>query len=202
MMKFTIISMGLPAISMIPLLANLHDIEPLRAWCWIQPTAGDLRIGTFYGWLLLSCLIYIVLLAATLYQVSRLRRNPWEQQRSRKHPYERFLGRYVLYVVIFLLCWIPGVVNRIIQLKDPNYYNFILNAIQTFLSISESFWLSLVFGFTANLSEIYRRIWKSRDKTSQLPSQSSNSDVTKLEDVEVQGNGETYSANSHTLPSK
>ncbi|ORX89514.1 hypothetical protein K493DRAFT_305699 [Basidiobolus meristosporus CBS 931.73] len=198
MTKFTIFALGLPSILMLPLITNLDEIGPVGGWCWIKPAAGGLRIGTFYGWLLLSFVMYIILLVATLYQVSVLRKNPWEQKRKSRHPYEKLLNRYVLYVLIFFICWTPGAVNRIIQLSNPGFYSFVLDAMHTYLSISESFWLSLVFGFTTSLSEIYKIIWKGGLGNVKPANQSSNwsasfTGMTKLEEIEHRDDSDGWS---------
>ncbi|KAK9761466.1 hypothetical protein K7432_013625 [Basidiobolus ranarum] len=103
--------------------------------------------------------MYLLLLSVVLVFLFRIWNTSDYADRKTHHPYEKMVGRYVLYVVAFFLCWGPGVVNRVMELSNPAFYSFPLMAIHTFLSVSLSFWLSLIWGFTTSLPEVYQIIW-------------------------------------------
>ncbi|KAK9764605.1 hypothetical protein K7432_007739 [Basidiobolus ranarum] len=156
--KFMLFSFGIPMVLMIPLVAQLNYIGNVGPWCWIL--SDGLRMGIFYGWLLLSSFMCLCFLSLILLHLCRIRNTAAYAERKIHHPYEKMVGRYVLYVITFFICWGPGVVSRVIQLSNPTFYNFPLMAVHTFMSASVSFWLSLVWGFTTSLSEVYVIIWK------------------------------------------
>ncbi|ORX96371.1 hypothetical protein K493DRAFT_19960 [Basidiobolus meristosporus CBS 931.73] len=158
--KFAWFSFGIPTILLITLVAQLDSIGNVGPWCWIRPQFMGLRMGAFYGWLLFAFTMCLLLLSVIAVHLLKIRSSVSYCDRGFHHPYEKMVGRYVLYVGTFFICWGPGVVNRILQISDPPFYNFPLMAIHTFLSISVSFWLSLVWGFTTSLPEVYWIIWK------------------------------------------
>ncbi|KAK9702023.1 hypothetical protein K7432_011447 [Basidiobolus ranarum] len=158
--KYTLFALGVPTMLMIPLVVQLRAIENVGPWCWISIQSRGLRMGVFYGWLLFAFFLYLLLLGLILLHLCKIRNSIAYSERKLRHPYEKMVGRYVLYVVTFFLCWGPGAVIRISQLSNPTFYHFPLMAIHTFLSISISFWLSFVWGFTTSLPEVYRILWK------------------------------------------
>lgn len=53
--------------------------------------------------------------------------------------------RSLLYTFVFTICWFMGVLTKIIELFDPEFNNDGMNVIHTFLSISQPFWIAVVF---------------------------------------------------------
>lgn len=53
--------------------------------------------------------------------------------------------RSLLYTFVFAVCWFTGVLTRTIQLFQNDFSNDVLNVIHTFLSVSQPFWIAVVF---------------------------------------------------------
>eukprot|EP01108_Squamamoeba_japonica_P007824 TRINITY_DN6785_c0_g1_i1.p1 TRINITY_DN6785_c0_g1~~TRINITY_DN6785_c0_g1_i1.p1 ORF type:complete len:226 (-),score=86.79 TRINITY_DN6785_c0_g1_i1:33-710(-) len=92
-------------------------------WCWIYQDRPGWRFGTFYVWLMI---LFVVVTLAYIHVIKTLRK----QSRARQAAVGTYQGeseaealrrrrtekKLVMYILAFIVLWLPGIINRVHQL--------------------------------------------------------------------------------------
>ncbi|EGG19897.1 G-protein-coupled receptor [Cavenderia fasciculata] len=130
---------GLPMISTIIMLAK-NLVEPVVGWCWIGGDYTAYRFGIFYVPFFIIFATSAVLVGLTCQYTYKVIHNGVSDNKERHIKYQ---FKLVNYIIVFLVCWIFAVINRIINSLD--IFDYTCNMLHTYLSISHGFYASIVF---------------------------------------------------------
>nr|ACF17591.1 cAMP receptor cAR [Cavenderia aureostipes] len=136
---YYLICWGLPLISTIIMLAK-GLVERVVGWCWIGGQYTAYRFGIFYVPFFIIFATSAVLVGLTCQYTYNVIHNGVSDNKDRHITYQ---FKLVNYIIVFLVCWIFAVVNRIIN--SLNIFDYTCNMLHTYLSISHGFYASLVF---------------------------------------------------------
>nr|AAB25436.2 cAMP receptor subtype 2 [Dictyostelium discoideum] len=130
---------GLPLISTIVMLST-HIIQPVGGWCWIGDNYDGYRFGLFYGpffFIWGTSAILVGLTSKYTYSVIR------SSVSDNKDKHMTYQFKLINYIVVFLVCWVFAIVNRI--LNGLNQFPTVPNVLHTYFSVSHGFYASITF---------------------------------------------------------
>ncbi|GAM27317.1 hypothetical protein SAMD00019534_104920, partial [Acytostelium subglobosum LB1] len=130
---------GIPIAPTVVMLAK-DTVEYLGSWCWIGDDYSNYRFGLFYIPFFVIFALSAILVGLTMrytYQVI----HQGVSENKDKHGTYQF--KLVNYIIVFLICWIFAVVNRI--LNSLGHYPYAINLLHTYFSVSHGFYASCVF---------------------------------------------------------
>ncbi|EAL70653.1 hypothetical protein ACTFIW_012028 [Dictyostelium discoideum] len=130
---------GLPLISTIVMLAK-NTVQFVGNWCWIGVSFTGYRFGLFYGPFLFIWAISAVLVGLTSRYTYVVIHNGVSDNKEKHLTYQ---FKLINYIIVFLVCWVFAVVNRIVN--GLNMFPPALNILHTYLSVSHGFWASVTF---------------------------------------------------------
>ncbi|EGG21523.1 G-protein-coupled receptor [Cavenderia fasciculata] len=138
---YMIASWGLPLISCIIMVSVDGLVMNVGSWCWIGQQYQGYRFGLFYIPMFIIYAGAVLLTGLTMYYTyTVIYKN---EQSTKKAEHRKYQFKLVNYIVVFLVCWIFAVINRILNAYNLNIYA--TNLLHTYLSISHGFYASLVF---------------------------------------------------------
>nr|AAS59250.1 cAMP receptor 1 [Raperostelium minutum] len=132
-------SWGLPIISTIIMLAK-NTVDYVGNWCWIKPEYVVYRFMLFYVPFFIIFGTSAILVGITCHYTYQVIHNGVSDNKDRHVKYQ---FKLVNYIIVFLICWVFAVVNRIVN--GLGYYPFATNLLHTYLSVSHGFFASMVF---------------------------------------------------------
>ncbi|KAN0045393.1 hypothetical protein ACTA71_005771 [Dictyostelium dimigraforme] len=144
---------GIPLICVIVMLAK-KTIEPVGNWCWISEKYVGYRFGLFYGPFFAIWIISAVLVGLTSRYTYSVIRNSVSDNKDKHMTYQ---FKLINYIIVFLLCWVFAIVNRI--LNGLGYYPTVPNILHTYFSVSHGFFASVTFIYN---NPLMWRYWGSK----------------------------------------
>ncbi|KAN0031506.1 hypothetical protein ACTFIV_005370 [Dictyostelium citrinum] len=115
-------------------------IEVTGNWCWIGNTYVGYRFGLFYGPFLAIWFLAAVLVGLTSRYTYKVIRSSVSDNKDRHMTYQ---FKLINYIIVFLLCWVFAVVNRIVN--GLNMFPAWVSILHTYLSVSHGFYASVTF---------------------------------------------------------
>jgi len=154
---FHLISWGLPGITVI-----LSEVQGLFAntglWCWIS----DVHYGTyrwlyFYGPLILI-LVYVVIVYVLVSKKikAQLRLSAAVYQHNSETTIQQ---TFRWYIIGWIICWVPAIVDRVQGMVAPQDPIFILSAMHAFFAPLAGFVNSLAIGFNDEIQAQYASLF-------------------------------------------
>ncbi|EAL68088.1 G-protein-coupled receptor [Dictyostelium discoideum AX4] len=143
----------IPLICVIVMLAK-KTIEPVGNWCWISEKYVGYRFGLFYGPFFAIWIISAVLVGLTSRYTYSVIRNSVSDNKDKHMTYQ---FKLINYIIVFLLCWVFAIVNRI--LNGLGYYPTLPNILHTYFSVSHGFFASVTFIYN---NPLMWRYWGSK----------------------------------------
>ncbi|EGG19622.1 G-protein-coupled receptor [Cavenderia fasciculata] len=137
---YMVVSWGLPAISTIIMLST-NIVSNVGSWCWIGTKFVYFRFGLFYIPFFVIFGAAAILVGLTSHYTYVVMHNSKFVRNENHHAVYQF--KLVNYIIVFLICWVFAVVNRILNAVNLNIYA--TNVLHTYLSVSHGFYASLVF---------------------------------------------------------
>ncbi|KAF2078562.1 hypothetical protein CYY_000185 [Polysphondylium violaceum] len=148
---FNGISWGIPFAIILGLgLGNHFIMDPTTGWCEVTKT---------YEFTLWFLPLFICLVLCTVYYIKlrRLFRSKFEyrlQINDRLKQLDSTISRRLtLYIIVFIICWLPDVVQHFISLFSTCSF-FPLMILQNILAPSQGFWNFWVYSFTNKVVRI------------------------------------------------
>eukprot|EP00002_Diphylleia_rotans_P004660 TRINITY_DN1354_c0_g1_i2.p1 TRINITY_DN1354_c0_g1~~TRINITY_DN1354_c0_g1_i2.p1 ORF type:complete len:314 (-),score=39.88 TRINITY_DN1354_c0_g1_i2:509-1450(-) len=166
---------GFPAFTLIPLIVKYPDMGP--NWCWVGFEGNDIRFSLSYGPAILLLLTSIMFYGLTVYRIYTLRREAeleslkyvpqMQASINAKARVYRHLGikiafRLSLYVLVFVICWIWAVINRLHVAIYNTEPEFILYALQAWFTPLQGLFNALVYGNNKQVRQKFVRDCLSR----------------------------------------
>nr|ACF17590.1 cAMP receptor TasB [Heterostelium pallidum] len=130
---------GLPLISTITMLAK-DTVHFLGNWCWIGEQYTGYRFGLFYVPFFIIFGVSAILVGLTCHYTYQVIHKGVSDNKDKHITYQ---FKLVNYIIVFLVCWIFAVINRI--LNAFGVFPYICNVLHTYLSVSHGFFASAVF---------------------------------------------------------
>eukprot|EP01133_Synstelium_polycarpum_P017273 gene17273-20599_t len=109
-------------------------------WCWISEEYNGWRFGLFYVPFFIIFGVSAILVGCTCHYTWKVIKGGVSDNKDK---YITYQFKLVNYIVVFLVCWIFAVINRI--LNAANLYPYASNLLHTYLSVSHGFFASVVF---------------------------------------------------------
>lgn len=135
---YILICTGVPIVPLvICLLTESFGQTEDAVWCWIEAEEGELRFGVYYVPLVVLWMFNVIMYVL----LSRERRS------SLSYEYIIKAGkrRLRLYILVFILCKLPSLVNRLANAIHPEKNFFILFLIQAIFDSLFGFFEALVY---------------------------------------------------------
>ncbi|GAM26177.1 hypothetical protein SAMD00019534_093520, partial [Acytostelium subglobosum LB1] len=138
---YMIVSWGLPLISCIIMVSTPNLVSNVGSWCWIGAKYPGYRFGLFYIPFFVIFAAAAIMVGLTSHYTYKVLTSGISKTVESKHGAYQF--KLINYIIVFLICWVFAVVNRI--LNAFNLYPYATNLLHTYLSVSHGFYASLVF---------------------------------------------------------
>ncbi|KAN0045394.1 hypothetical protein ACTA71_005772 [Dictyostelium dimigraforme] len=122
------------------IMLSKNVIEVTGNWCWIGNTYVGYRFGLFYGPFLAIWFLAAVLVSLTSRYTYKVIRSSVSDNKDRHMTYQ---FKLINYIIVFLLCWVFAVINRIVN--GLNMFPAWVSILHTYLSVSHGFYASVTF---------------------------------------------------------
>ncbi|KAK5583277.1 hypothetical protein RB653_004868 [Dictyostelium firmibasis] len=122
------------------IMLSKNVVEVTGNWCWIGNTYVGYRFGLFYGPFLAIWFLAAVLVGLTSRYTYKVIRSSVSDNKDRHMTYQ---FKLINYIIVFLLCWVFAVVNRIVN--GMNMFPAWVSILHTYLSVSHGFYASVTF---------------------------------------------------------
>ncbi|EFA84701.1 G-protein-coupled receptor [Heterostelium album PN500] len=130
---------GLPLISTIIMLSK-DLVHFLGNWCWIGEQYTPYRFALFYVPFFIIFGVSAILVGLTCHYTYQVIHNGVSDNKDKHITYQ---FKLVNYIIVFLVCWIFAVINRI--LNAIGLFPYACNLLHTYLSLSHGFYASVAF---------------------------------------------------------
>eukprot|EP01133_Synstelium_polycarpum_P006688 gene6688-7777_t len=130
---------ALPIISTVTMLAK-NMVAYVDVWCWISDHYNGWRFGLFYVPFFIIFGVSAILVGCTCHYTWKVIKGGVSDNKDK---YITYQFKLVNYIIVFLVCWIFAVINRILNIAS--LYPYWINLLHTYLSVSHGFFASVMF---------------------------------------------------------
>lgn len=165
---FTFLAVVIPAGSTTSLLL-MEKFGPSGEWCWIADPTDPHRFIQFY-FPLAGLIVYCSWSFYSIrYRVRRILARLGELSPAQVKLQSRVARKLTLYPLAFVICWVPGIVNRTYEYFRPDDPSFVLYVLEFLTVPLYPLANCIVYGLTEELVGRYKGMWVRWRRREPLP---------------------------------